>query len=277
MLTIKKLDSVTSNKRTVDITIAEANAIQNWEYAEKGTQTDEDLKQFFAIPKTQQIGGNEKSRKASSAEEPHTFIAAVKAAVEKAQSKFQEPDALDPANLNSELSFDAGGPKSLLEMVYDIAEIATAKYDYNMRGDDFKFTMSVVHYSFKSLAEVTQGSAFELTSNRISAGIENILGANKYRRLEELRESIQQHEFEGRPQAAYIQSIFLAQLYVIRDEMQKQLDVPLSTTAEAALRTSLAAQYRIILAGLNERELSPSFNAAAQGVLLEMRNLVEGE
>ena len=98
--------------------------------------------------------------------------------------------------MSSELQFDPSGPKSVLEMVYDIAEIASTKYDYNMRGDDFKFTMAMVHYSFNALAESTVGSMFDLT-NRVDTALGNILGADKYRRLEELRQSINQREFTG--------------------------------------------------------------------------------
>jgi hypothetical protein len=53
--------------------------------------------------------------------------------------------------MESELEFDTDRPKSVIELAYDVAEIASNKYDYNVRGDDFKFIMAVVYQSFTTL------------------------------------------------------------------------------------------------------------------------------
>ena len=178
-------------------------------------------------------------------------------------------------NLTTELTFDPSGPKSVLEMVYDIAEIASTKYDYNMRGDDFKFTMAMVHYSFNALAESTVGSMFDLT-NRVDTALSNILGGDKYRRLEELRQSISQREFSGGARAAYIQSTRLAQLYQIRDEMQVRMGIRMSDDMRQATREELRREYQNLVRELDRATLSPSFNRGVQAVLLEMREIIEG-
>ena len=178
-------------------------------------------------------------------------------------------------SLRSELTFDASKPKSVLEMVYDIAEIATAKYDYNMRGDDFKFTMAMVHYSFNALAESTVGDMFSL-ENRIDRGIANILGLDKFNRLEKLRDSIQQNEFDEGPRAAFVQSTMLAQLMTIRDEMERRMSAPMTDATETSTKEELSQQYRRIIQGLEGIPVSPSFNAGMQTVLTDMRNIIEG-
>ena len=53
--------------------------------------------------------------------------------------------------MESTLEFDTDRPKSVIELAYDVAEIASNKYDYNVRGDDFKFIMAVVYQSFTTL------------------------------------------------------------------------------------------------------------------------------
>ena len=177
----------------------------------------------------------------------------------------------------SELTFDAAGPKSLLEMTYDIAEIATAKYDYNMRGDDFKFVMAVVTYSFRALTEATQGSAFELTRNRIEAGIEDIMGTNRFNRLERLRQSIAQNEFDERPRAGYIQSTLLAQLMVIDGEMTNRMNAVMTEETRERTRTELREEYNRITEALEEAPRSPSFTSAVQRILLNMNRTIQGD
>ena len=198
-----------------------------------------------------------------------TNIQTLQSAVQKAIEDANE----STLNLTTELRFDPSGPKSVLEMVYDIAEIASTKYDYNMRGDDFKFTMAMVHYSFNALAESTVGSMFDLT-NRVDIALGNILGADKYRRLEELRESITQREFDETPRAAYIQSTRLAQLMAIRDAMSDRMNAPMTVSTRESTQNELRQQYRNIVAGLDRMTLSPSFNAGAQAILVEMREII---
>jgi len=173
------------------------------------------------------------------------------------------------------LSFEAGGPKSILEMVYDIAEIATAKYDYNMRGDDFKFTMSVVHYSFNALNEKTHGDTFALTSERVQAGIEDIMGLNRYDRLTRLEASITAEALAEAPRAAFKQTIFLAKLMAIHDEMRKEILDANSTDERITAIQVNTVQHRRLVDQLQMAELSPTLSAGVQRILLQMRTLLE--
>ena len=175
----------------------------------------------------------------------------------------------------AELSFDAGGPKSILEMVYDIAEIATAKYDYNMRGDDFKFTMSVVHYSFNALNEKTHGDTFALTSERVQAGIEDIMGQNRYARLTRLEASITAEALAEAPRAAFKQTIFLAKLMAIHDEMRKEILDANSTDERITAIQVNTVQHRRLVDQLKMAKLSPTLSAGVQRILLQMRTLLE--
>ena len=173
------------------------------------------------------------------------------------------------------MTFDPSGPKSVLEMVYDIAEIASTKYDYNMRGDDFKFTMAMVHYSFNALAESTVGSMFDLT-NRVDTALGNILGGDKYRRLEELRQSISQREFSGDRQEPHIFNppdllnciksetrCKFAWVSNDRDDMRQAT----KKNSEETIKTSFVTR---------QSRVSTSFNRGVQAVLLDMREIIEG-
>ena len=173
------------------------------------------------------------------------------------------------------LSFEAGGPKSILEMVYDIAEIATAKYDYNMRGDDFKFTMSVVHYSFNALNEKTHGDTFALTSERVQAGIEDIMGLNRYDRLTRLEASITAEALAEAPRAAFKQTIFLAKLMAIHDEMRKEINGANSTDERITAIQVNTKEHRRLVDELKMAKLSPTLSAGVQRILLQMRTLLE--
>ena len=185
-------------------------------------------------------------------------------------------DLRDNLTHTQTLTFDAGGPKSILEMVYDIAEIASTKYDYNMRGDDFKFTMAMVHYSFEALMEVTHGSAFTLTQERVTRGLQSILGANRYRRLQELVDSIDETAMEDGARNSFTQSVFLARLMLIRDEMESSIMAEKSQDGRERRRQEHQAAYRDLVAGLSPSRvnLSSGLNFAAQRVLGEMRELL---
>ena len=246
------------------LTVKEAQAIADYDL------TGYDIKVFMDLPNIKKVVLEESKL---GADKP-TQISTIGSLQDEIK---RELEALKDSTLkmSSELTFDASKPKSVLEMVYDIAEIATAKYDYNMRGDDFKFTMAMVHYSFNALAESTVGDMFSL-ENRIDRGIANILGLDKFNRLEELRNSIQQNEFDEGPRAAFIQSTMLAQLMAIRDEMERRMGAPMTVATETSTKEELSQQYRRILQGLEGIPVSPSFNSGMQSVLTDMRNIIEG-
>ena len=249
------------------IKLSEIKVIE--ELLAKKPESEEAFEAFYNNASIQRmINGEKIDRKTDAAK------ALIRANIERAL----EEHAAKTSTLEytSELTFDAAGPKSVLEMVYDIAEIASTKYDYNMRGDDFKFTMAMVHYSFKALAETTAGSAFTLARDRIDKGLANIMGANKFQRLEELRQSINAREFEERPRAAMIQSTILAQLLVIRDEISAELSAPTTTVGREEVKERMRVQYRALVQRLNNTPLSPSLGFATQSVLADIRSDIEG-
>jgi hypothetical protein len=174
----------------------------------------------------------------------------------------------------AELSFEAAGPKSILEMVYDIAEIATAKYDYNMRGDDFKFTMAVVHYSFTALNERTHGNTFALTSKRVQKGIEDIMNGNRYDRLVRLEESVTNEALGEAPRASFKQTIFLAKLMAIHEDMKKEIDGANSTDERIRAIQENTKQHRKLIEKLQMDKMSPTLSAAVQRILFDMRTLL---
>lgn len=203
------------------------------------------------------------------------FISAAQSLQANVQKAIEDASS-STLSMTTELTFDPSGPKSVLEMVYDIAEIASSKYDYNMRGDDFKFTMAMVHYSFNALAESTVGTMFDL-NNRVDTALGNILGSDRYNRLEELRQSISQREFTEDARASYIQSTRLAQLMQIRDQMRARMNTVMTADTRQATQQNLREQYRMLLTQLDRVQVSPSFNRGLQQVMLEMREIIESE
>lgn len=259
---------------TATITVKEAEDIAQLRAGYSEPPSAEQITQFIGDPIVRKLYNNRELKKTDGGVTSAENIETITRNIEKAI--LNKDQGLSPT-ATSELTFDAAGPKSLLEMTYDIAEIATAKYDYNMRGDDFKFVMAVVTYSFRALTEATQGSAFELTRNRIEAGIEDIMGTNRFNRLERLRQSIAQNEFDERPRAGYIQSTLLAQLMVIDGEMTNRMNAVMTEETRERTRTELREEYNRITEALEETPRSPSFTSAVQRILLKMNRTIQGD
>ena len=205
-----------------------------------------------------------------------TQLESIKDNIERA-IKERESGSVANVTQRTELTFDAAGPKSLLEITYDISEIATTKYDYNLRGDDFKFVMAVVNYSLESLSKRTQGSAFQLTTSGINSRLESIMGQQKYQQLQTLEARLTASAMDEEPRAAYRQTIFLAKLMAIRDEMSSKINSPLSAMGRNEERERQKANYLALVQGLDFTNFSPSLNAGVQQVLTEMRDLTVAE
>ena len=174
------------------------------------------------------------------------------------------------------LTFDPAGPKSMLELTYDVAEIATVKYDYNMRGDDFKFVMGVIHYSLTSLAEGTHGSTFALTSDRVKTQLNNILGTNRYSRLQKLEDSVGENDMGDGPRRQFMQTVFLAKLLVIRDDMETAINADGNKDARVKAKIKAKAGYIRLVDSVSAHTLSPELNAGVQKIFLEMNQLITG-
>jgi len=257
---------------TFKITVKQATEIAEMTAGYSEPPTREQITSFLNDSRVKKLYNNANIVKMEDSPAPEN-IQQILGNIEKATEN--KDQGLSPT-ATSQLTFDAAGPKSLLEMTYDIAEIATSKYDYNMRGDDFKFVMAVVTYSFRALTEATQGSAFEITRNRIEAGIEDIMGTNKFNRLERLRQSIAQNEFDERPRAGYIQSTLLAQLMVIDGEMTNRMNTVMTDETRERTRRELREEYNRITEALEEAPRSPSFTSAVQRILLNMNRTIQG-
>jgi hypothetical protein len=78
--------------------------------------------------------------------------AAVLAAIEEANRNQIEAGAV----LQGNIEFAATEGVSVLELCYRIAEIATEKYNYNPRGDDFLFIMAMCEFSLRELQPQVQ-------------------------------------------------------------------------------------------------------------------------
>jgi hypothetical protein len=255
----------------VDLTIEEANSII---VAGPGDQED-----FFALPAVRRlIPADKQAAVLGEVANRNEHVARIVNEVNQAVAR-EGTTELNLETSRSELTFDAAGPKSIIEMVYDIAEIATSKYDYNMRGDDFKFTMSMVHYSFEALKTSTQGMAFGLT-NRLESGMRNILGGDRHRRLTELLESIDAREFDEDVRAQFTQQTMIALMMELNNDHAAEASRPITSTAQAALTAQHSEEYRAIMDAVNERNragiLSQQFLSAAQLILLDMSNRIEG-
>ena len=261
------IDSWEYNNKPVTLNTEEANSI--------ATADPEDIDSFYALPAVLKLIPRDKiPARPHQAEILGTIVNLVNAGAARLGTSELRLD-----QYKSELTFNAAGPKSIIEMVYDIAEIATSKYDYNMRGDDFKFTMSMVHYSFEALKTSTQGMAFGLT-NRLESGMRNILGGDRSRRLHELLESIDAREFDEDVRAQFTQQIFISLMMELNADHAAALRVPMTSTTEAEVRAELMGDYRAVMDAVNERNrqgiLSQQFLSAAQVILSEMLNRLEG-
>ena len=78
------------------------------------------------------------------------------------------------------------------------------------------------------------------------------------------------------PRAAFKQTIFLAKLMAIHDEMKKEINAPGKSTDEriTAIKEN-TEQHRRLVDKLEMDKLSPALSAGVQRILLQMRTLLE--
>lgn len=109
-----------------------------FDLASKGTITNE-IGELTKAGKPRQPGNN-------------WVRTAVLAAIEKANREYIEAGGV----LEGNIEFAATEGVSVLELCYRIAEIATEKYNYNPRGDDFLFIMAMCEFSLRELQPQVQ-------------------------------------------------------------------------------------------------------------------------
>lgn len=189
-------------------------------------------------------------------------------------------NALDKAEAGkmtteAELTFDPSEGKSILEMAYDVAEISQAKYNYNMRGDDFKFVMAMLHYSMETITENTGTSTFNLNQEKFERGIRDFLGTGRYREYQALMEKVENAELDDDIIAGMAQSSVLASLIDVRTEFESELSAPLSVSEQERVRSELREEYDDLVESLRGVDLSPGMDKATQEILLDIRRLIE--
>jgi hypothetical protein len=80
-------------------------------------------------------------------------------------------------------------------------------------------------------------------------------------------------------QALYVQQYFIAKMMEISADHAEALRRPMTTTAERELRAELMTDYTALMGAVNEgnkRGWSQEFVSAAQHILLEMFNRIQG-
>jgi hypothetical protein len=103
------------------------------------------------------------------------------------------------------------------------------------------------------------------------------MGQQKYQKLQTLEARLTASAMDEAPRAAYKQTIFLAKLMAIRDEMSSKINSPLSAMGRNEERERQKANYLALVQGLDFSNFSPSLNAGVQQVLTEMRDLTVAE
>ena len=177
-----------------------------------------------------------------------------------------------PPVISSGLTWDPAGPKSIVEIAYDVAEIATAKYNYNPRGDDFKFIMTMIHYSLEELKKDTKDGGFDMTESFFMGGIKEFLGGDKYDKLNKLLADMDASTMDEDLKTGLVQTAFMAKLLAYKEEVILQLSGVFPDPAlKEAIKADRRKEIEELEALLNTETMSDGLEAAARRVLVELR------
>lgn len=170
-----------------------------------------------------------------------------------------------------ELTFDPSGPKSIVEMAYDAAEIAQEKYNYNMRGDDFKFVMAVIHYSLEAMKTHTPSKGETFSSKEWDSALQSLLGSTGARELDRLVTKARNSNLDDDFKTGIIQQAVLAKMYVFYQDIQLNLSTPMTTEVRQDKINRYRGQYEQLEERLNQLNLSATFDAAARMIRQQLR------
>lgn len=170
-----------------------------------------------------------------------------------------------------ELTFDPSGPKSIIEMAYDAAEIAQEKYNYNMRGDDFKFVMAVVHYSLEAMKTHTPSKGETFSSKEWDSALQSLLGSTGARELDRLVQKAQNSNLTDDFKTGIIQQAVLAKMYVFYQDIELNLTTPMTSEVRQDKINRYRGQYELLEERLNQLQLSATFDAAARIIRQKLR------
>lgn len=130
-------------------------------------------------------------------------------------------DEKNSLNKTTTVTYNTDGPKSILEMAYDVAEISRAKYNQSLIGDDFKFVMAMLDVCIHTLNESSDPGDF--TAENFTRYLSGVLGAKRGDELNRLREKLAESDIEGDEEALQFRTILMAQLMLIRNDIEARL------------------------------------------------------
>ena len=202
----------------------------------------------------------------------------LKGQITSAQEAISNYVSMDGSDLTTEgmLTFDRSKGKSILEFAYDVAELANTKYNYNMRGDDFKFTMALIYYSFEAMKNRTTGTAFDLTRERYDNVLQDFLGESSAAELDKLREQVGKSDLGDDERAFMAQGLFLARLMRVRDQMDSMMSQRMSQDEMINMRAQLRERYDRIVQSVRTSGVAGSTRLAADQILGDMLRAING-
>ena len=171
-------------------------------------------------------------------------------------------------NKTTTVTYETDGPKSVLEMAYDVAEISRAKYNQSLIGDDFKFVMAMLHVSIHALNESTDPGDF--TAENFTRYLSGVLGAKRGEELNRLRQRLEESEIEGDDEAMQFRTILMAQLMLIRNDIEARLP----TMDEDARRREINILQRQRAAISRDARMDIRFRAGIMDYMQETIDMV---
>ena len=171
-----------------------------------------------------------------------------------------------------ELTFDPSGPKSILEMTYDVAETAQEKYGYNMRGDDFKFAMAVIHYSVETLTSLLPSESFGFSMKDFERARDKLLGGTAAKEFNRLLEKAEKSRLSDDIKVQIYQQAILADLFLFYAEVVDDLSQPMTTEQRSATKARLRQDFDDIVSLIRSNDPGPTFDIASRDILNNIRS-----
>lgn len=255
---IKDLDLSALGIEAKDVKLEDLRPILEGGYSEEKIKkiiakgSTDDLKKFI-----------EKAGKSKTAQ-----LKLVQKAIKEAVISQIERDAAAAIDKKSRVVYDTEGTKSVLEMAYDVAEISKSKYNQSLIGDDFKFVMAMLHVSIHALNESTDPGDF--TAENFAKYLSGTLGAKRGEELNRLREKLAESEIEGDDEAMQFRTILMAQLMLIRNDIEARLP----TMDEDARRREIDILQRQRAAISRDARMDIRFRAGIMDYMQETIDMV---
>lgn len=171
-----------------------------------------------------------------------------------------------------ELTFDPSGPKSILEMAYDTAETAQEKYGYNMRGDDFKFVMAIIHYSVETLTSLLPAESFGFSMKDFERARDKLLGGTAAKEFNRLLTKAENSRLTDDIKVQVFQQAILADLFLFYSEVVDELNQPMTSEQRSATQARLRQDFDDIVALIRSNEPGPTFDIASRDILNQIRS-----